>query len=583
MTRWFLRGAALVVVLAGAFALFSNVTLAEPPIRSARISKESGREFRNDAPQRQSSSPGYTLLYSFSSDPRDNTYVASFTPDVDAIYAWVTVVEENGADTKQFTIDTQFVAPDGTPVDSEWYEKDTGTVTTYPSDADSFGDQNVARRFINVAGTPNANLTGQWTVNFRVGSKVIASGNFTLGDATDIGQSENAGNAEEALVDAGYEVIEFTEAEGKNGNLFAFVIMLPASQDLYSSETTQQIVDGLAALRQSFPDSGTLYVFLRYTERYEIAYYADALDVQDYLDDPNHDFEKFASKIRIDVYDNEAGGYLGNSSKDFINKNFGAGKYQNPPSPPLSKTSGKIGSVRVTVSPSELPADGTSKAIVTVEVFDKKNQPVPDAEVQFDISGSGNGSVRPRVTSTDENGEAVSVFTVGKTDGSVTITATSGGVTGSGVVTVGTGSSDQPADNVIALLQGQGQNATKVGYLDNAKTTVAVVIEIENFTNVNQLSNPILLGLTALRINYAEATTYVVMVPYQSNVLMFPATKTEYDTMYKNVTTATTQDAKSAAYVDFLTIVFGKSVYVDRNGKPISNFKDFYNKNFTGG
>ncbi len=583
MTRWFLRGAALVLVMAGAFAIFSNVTHAEPPIRSARIKKESGREFQNNAPQLQSSSPGYTLLYSFSADPKDNTYVASFTPDVSEIYAWATVVEENGAAQKQFTVDTQFIAPDGTPVDSEWYGSDTGTVTTYPANADSFNDKNVARRFIQIAGTSNAQQTGQWTVNYRVGGKVIASGNFTLGDATDIGQSETAGNAKEALTDAGYEVIEFTETEGKNGNLFAFVIMLPVSKDLYSAETTQQIVDGLAALRQSFPDSGTLYTFLRYSERYEIAYYADALDVQAYLDDPQNDFQKFAANVSVDVYDNEAGGYLGKSSKDFINKNFGAGKYQNPPNPPLSKSSGKIGSLRVTVSPSDLPADGTSKAIVTVEVFDKKNQPVTDAEVTFEVSGSGEGSVRPRVTSTDANGEADTVFTAGKKNGSVTITATSGGVTGSGVVTIGSGSTDQAADNVLSLLQGQGQNATKAGYIDSAKTTVAVLIELEDFTNVNQLSNPILLGLTALRINYPEATTYVVIVPYQSNLLMFPATKTEYDTMYKNVTAATTQEAKSTAYVNFLTIVFGKSAYVDRNGKPISSFKDFYNKNFTGG
>ncbi len=586
MTRWLVRGAAMLLALVGVFAVFSTVTYAEPPIRGARIHQDAGREYGqnspgNGAPHLQSSSPGYTLLYSFSSDPKDNTYVATFTPDVAEIYAWATVVEENGAAEKQFTVETQFLAPDGTPVDSEWYGSDTGTVTTYPSDAKSFGDKNVARRVIKVAGTPNAQLTGQWTVNYRVGGKLIATGNFTLADATDIGQSDNAGNAENALKDAGYDVVEFTETEGKSGNLFAYVIMLPASQDLYSSETTQQIVDGLAALRQSFPDSGTLYVFLRYSERYEVAYYADAVDVQSYID--NNDFNAFARNITVDVYDNETNSYLGKSSKDFINKNFGAGNYQTPPNPPLSKRSNTIGSVRVSVSPSELPADGTSKAIVTVNVYDKKNQPIPNAEVKFDTSGSGEGSIRPRVTSTDDNGEADAVLTAGKKNGAVTITATSNGVTGSSVVTIGSGSTDQPADDVIAFMQGQGYNASKAGYLDSAKTTVAVLVDLGTSFNINQVTGPIIYGMTALRINYPQATTLVVIIPYQNNLLMFPATSAEYDNLSKQLAAAPDDKAKNTAFTNFLSLVFGKAAYVDRNGNPISTFKDFYNKNFTGG
>lgn len=581
MTRWLARGAALLLAVIGILTVITTVTYAEPPIRSARVTKDSGREFRNDAPQLQSSSPGYTLLYSFSSDPQDNTYVATFTPDVAEIYAWATVVEENGAPQKEFTIETQFLSPDGTEVDSEWYGDDTGTVTTYPSDATSFGDVNVARRALAVAGSPNAKRTGQWTVNFRVGGKLIATGNFTLGDSTDIGKSVNAGNAQDALKDAGYDVIEFTELEGKNGNLFAFVIMPPASQDLYSSETTQQIVDGLAALRQTFPDSETLYVFLRYDARYEIAYYTEASFVDKYLQD--NDFPSLARNIRVDVYDNEAGGYLGSSSKDFITKNFGAGNYRNPPNPPLSRRSNTIGSIRVSVSPSELPADGASKANVAVQVYDKRNQPIADAEVEFAVTGSGSGSVRPRVTSTDDNGEAETVFTAGKTSGAVTITASSGGVTGSGVITIGSGSTDQPADNVLAMLQGQGINATKAGYLDNAKTTVAVLVDLGATFNINQVANPIILGMTALRINYPEAKTLVVIIPYQTNLLMFPATAQEYDGMAAKVSAAQNSTEKNTAFTNFLSLVFSKAAYVDRNGTPISTFKDFYNKNFTGG
>lgn len=580
MIRWLVRGGLAMFAVLGAFVLFTSNILADPPLKGARLHKSSVREFPNDAPHLQSNSPGYTLLYSFSSDPSDNTYVGSFTSDVPEIYAWATIVEENGAAQKQFTVETEFIAPDGTPVDSDWFEDDTGTVTTYPAEATSFGDENVARRFIAVAGTPNATQIGQWTVNFSVGNKLIASGNFTLTDANDTNSSTNAAGAEQALLDAGYDVLEFQELEGKNGNVFAFVIMTPASQDLYSSESTQQIVDGLAALRQAFPDSGTLYTFLRYDPRYEIAYWADALDVQAYLD--SNDFDKFARTISIDVYDNEEGKYLGKSSKDFINKKFGAGSYQAPPAPPLAKHSNLVGSIRVTVSPSELPADGASKAIVTVHVYDKKNQPVNDAEVEFEISGSGDGTIRPRVTSTDTNGEGDAIFTAGKKNGSVTITATSGGVSGSGIVTIGTGSSDQAADNVLALLNSQGLNATKAGYIDSAKKTVAVIIDLGDSFGVNQLSAPIIYGMTALRSNYPDATTLVVVVPYQNNYLMFPATSTEYGALGTAISKSKTEAEKQTAFTNFLTLVFNKSTYVDNAGKQISSFKDFANKNFTG-
>jgi len=580
VTRWLVRIAVLLLAGMSAFAIVSTVTRAEGPMRGARFFKEGRREIQ-PAPALQSNTPGYTLLYSFSSDPTDNTYVASFTPDVAAIYAWATIVEENGAEQKQFTVETQFLSPDGQPVESEWFENDTGKVTTYPADADSFDDENVARRFIEVADKPNAKLTGQWMVEYRVGGKLIASGNFTLEDANQTAQGDAAESAIQTLTDAGYEVLELAELEGKNDNLFAFVIMTPASRDLYSSETTQQIVDGLGVLRQTFPESGTLYTFLRYDARYEIAYWADPVDVDAYLND--NDFSAFSQTISVDVYDNEQGKYLGSASKDFINKNFGGGTYQAPPNPPVSKSTSRIGSLRVTVSPASLPADGASKAIVSVTVYDKKNLPVPDAEVTFEVAGSAGGSIRPRVTSTDENGQADAVFTVGKLDGQATITASSGGATGTGVITVGKGSADAAADNVIGSLSAQGYNATKVGFIDEAKTSVAVLIDLGASYNLSQISGPIIYGMTALRINYPEATTLVVVIPYQENLLMFPATSAEYDALGKAIAAAKTDAEKQTAFTNFLTLVFAKAAYVDRNGKPISTFKDFINKNFTGG
>ncbi len=582
--RWILRGTAIVLALFGTLALVSTITYAGPPLygQSAASARGAGQNPPSqNAPALDDSSSGYTLDYSFSSDPGDNTYVASFTPDVQAIYAWATITQNGGAPEKQFTVDIQFVAPDGTPIDSEWYKNDTGTITTYPENSDTFGDKNTARRFINVAGTPNAQLTGQWTVNYTVGGKIISSGNFTIADANDISQDETAASGEQLLTDAGYDVIEFTETEGKSGNLFAYSIMSPVSQNLYSSDTTQQIVDGLAALRKSFPDSGTLYVFLRYDPRYEVAYFADAPDVDAYLQ--SNDFNTFANAITIDVYDNQTNQYLGKSSTAYINKNFGAGNYSTPPSPPLAKGSSTIGSIRIVITPTTLPADGASKAVVTVTVFDKRNKPLPDAEVTFEISGSSGGTIRPRVTTTDESGQADAVFTVSKTNGSAIITASSGGASSSGTITVGTGSTDSAADNVIAGLSAQGLKATKVGFLGNDQKTVGVMIDLGDSYGLNDLSAPIVYGMTALRSNYPDATTLVVYIPYQTNLLRFTSSTAQYDDLLKALGAAKTQDDKDTAFVNFLTKVFGQSAYVDQNGKQLSNFKDFQNQNFSGG
>ncbi|HZQ10063.1 MAG TPA: invasin domain 3-containing protein [Anaerolineae bacterium] len=584
MTRWIFRGAAAALALLAVLALVSTITFAGPPLYGDSHAHGRGAgqtPSEQNLPALDDSSPGYTLEYSFSSDPKDNTYVASFTPDVKAIYAWATIVANGGVAQKQFTVDIEFLAPDGTPVDSEWYENDTGTVTTYPADQKTFGDENVARRFINVAGTPNAQQIGQWTVNYTVGGKLISSGNFSIAGATDIAQDETEASGEQLLTDAGYDVIEFTEAEGKSGNLFAYTIMTPVNKDLYSSDTTQQIVDGLAALRKSFPNSEKLYVFLRYDPRYEIAYFADAPDVDAYLQ--SNDFDAFANTITVDVYDNQKNQYLGKNSTAYINKNFGAGNYSTPPSPPLAKNSSTVGSIRVTVSPTNLPADGTSKAIVSVTVFDKRNKPLADAEVTFEVSGSSGGTIRPRVTSTDENGEADAVFTVSKTNGSATITATSGGASSSGSITVGAGSSDSAADNVIASLSAQGLTATKVGYLGNDKSIVGVIVDLGDSYTVNDLGAPIVYGMTALRINYPDATTLVVYVPYQTNLLRFTSSTTQYDALLQALDAAKTQDDKDAALTDFLGKVFAQSAYVDQSGKQLSTFKDFYNKNFTGG
>lgn len=545
-------------------------------------------------PLAQGSSAGYTLHHVVTSDPTKSDIVASFTPDVKAIYAWATISADGGAEERQYTVDIQFLAPDGTIVKSQWYGSDTGTITTYPEDAQQFQDANVARKQLNIAGTPNAQRTGQWTVNYAVGGKLIASDNFTLADANDLAKSDTANSGEQGLIDAGYNVIEFTDAEGKEGNIFAYTIMEPASQDLYSAETTQQIVDGLAALRQSFADAGKLYVFLRYDPRYEIAYFTDAPNVDAYLADGN--FNTLASKLKVDVFDNDQGEYLGSTAKSFITKNFGGGTYQAPLNVPGKKSTGGVGTVRVVASPSNLPADGTSKSVITITVIDNRNKPLVDAEIELALSGSGMGTIRPRVTSTDENGEADAVFTAGKKEGSVTITATVKDTTGTATITLGQGgktttpptntttnTGDNAADNAIAFMAGQGYKATKAAYLSEDHKSAAIALDLGTSYDINEIPLPIIYGMTALRSFFTDATTLAVIIPYQQNFLYLQSTAQQYDDLSSKLGAAADDSAKKTAFNDYLSAVFAQSSLVDRNGNRVSAFKDFYNKNFTGG
>lgn len=559
---------ALIAVCAlTAMLAYAPATLAEPPVdrySSAPIASE----------------PGYTLHYSFSSDPTNSAYVASFTPDVKAIYAWGTLSADNGAPQKQAKVDIQFYAPDGTPVDSKWYGQDTGTVTSYPAGSASFGPQNVARRQLDVAGTDNARRTGQWAVTFSQDGKLVSTGNFTLAGATELGASDVASDTKQTLTDAGYEVLDYTEATTDEGKRIAIVIMDPISKDLYSSDTSQQVVDGFAALRTGAPQAEDLLVFLATDPRYEILYYVAASDFDAYLQ--SNDFNGLADKIGINVYDKENDEYLGSGALDYIDKNFGAGSAKPPGNAPLSKVT-NVGSVRMEISPTSLPADGKSSAQVKVTVYDKRNKPLPDAEVSFEVTGSGDGSIRPRVTSTNADGVADATFTAGKQNGAVTIAANVNGNTGTGNITIGSGSGDDVQDSVISFIAAHGYTAVRAGYIDNTKKAAAVIVDLGSTYDINDVGPPILYGLIALRAYYPEASTLAVMIPYQEDYIVFPSSTDDYDQFKKDIEAATTEPDKRKVIDDYLGVIYGQSDVIDAEGNVKSSYKDFYNKHFGGG
>ncbi|MCX7840779.1 MAG: Ig-like domain-containing protein, partial [Anaerolineae bacterium] len=329
---------------------------------------------------------GYTLIASLSADPKNSDYAASFSPEVSAIYAWAFIVAEGGAAEKQFLVDIQFTSPMGSKADSKWYSGDTGKVTSMPRasyDAGKWEAKNVTRRQLDIAGTGNADLTGQWTVTFSVSGKVVHTENFTLATTEEITAFTKEEAAKKELEDKGYKVTRFATLTWDDGTVVASVRMPMVSNNMYSSETSQQLVDGFTADRKGFPNATMLIVTLEYTERYWIRFDLKATDWDAYV--KTKDFNKFVAALYYYIWDTVKQDFVSKTeAKDFINKNFGAGPRQ-PPSGVTPKK-GTVGSVRVQVSPSTLSADGTSTAQVTAMVYDKQNKPAPDTTLTFAVS-----------------------------------------------------------------------------------------------------------------------------------------------------------------------------------------------------
>jgi hypothetical protein len=353
------------------------------------------------------------------------------------------------------------------------------------------------------------------------------------------------------------------------------------STDLYSAESSKQIVDGYAALRKTYPQSTTLLNELDYNEQFTLIYYVHTTDWDGYV--KSQDYTKLWNALTYAVYDNQAGDWVGKAgSKDFVTKNFGAGT----PKPPVGtpgKATGNVGSIQVQVSNSSLPADGSSTADVTVTVFDKKNKPLPNTDLTFATSGTGQGTVRPKATTTDGKGNATATFTAGSKAGTVTITAAVGKTTGTAVVTLGD-AANTPEDNVRTYLAGQGLTVIDVKY-DPAKSVAMVGIDLGSQFSQENLVLAILYSSATLRDNYPDAATVATVVPYQQKyLLLFPARATDVDRFVADWKAANGDKSKqTAALQAFFSTVVNNSMVVDANtGEVISTFKDFANKNFGG-
>ncbi len=527
--------------------------------------------------------PGYTLMTLLTADPKSSEYSASFAPDVASIYAWALVVADKGAAEKQYQVDVQFTSPLGGKVESKWYSGDTNKVTTVPRDdydAGKWGAKNIARRQLDIAGTPNADLTGQWTVTFSISGKSVAVENFTLATADDIATFDKTAAAKNDLEQQGYTVNDIGSTTWDDGTVAAFVRMPMVSTSIYSPETSKQLIDGYAALRKGFPDATMLINQLEFSERYWLRYDIKVADWDAYV--KTKDFGKFADALWYSVWDVEKGEFLSKQgAKDFIKKSFGAGTFKPPPK--VEPKQGTVGSIRIEVSPSSLPADGTSTAQVTVTVYDMKKSPLPNTDLTFTLSGTGAGKIRPKATTTDKKGQATATLTAGTKAGTVTITATVGKTNGTAVVTLGEeDGGDVAADNVRTFLVAQGYTVRDVKY-DNSLSLAWVTIDLGANFDTTTLAWAILNGFATLRDNYPDASVVAVVVPYQQAYLLaFRAAATDVDKVVAAVKAAKGDKTKiNAALQSFVSYVFDRAIVLDAiTGEQVSTFKDFAKKNF---
>ncbi len=525
--------------------------------------------------------PGYTVMTSLTADPKSNVYTASFSPDVASVYAWALVVADKGAAEKQYQVDVQFTSPLGSKVDSKWYSTDSNKITTISKEdynASKWGTKNVARRQLDVAGTPNADMTGQWTVTFSIGGKSVAVENFTLATADDIATFDKTAAAKSELEQQGYTVDDIGSTTWDDGTIAAYVMMPMVSATIYSSETSKQLIDGYTALSKGFPNATRLIDQLEFSERYIVRYDMKVADWAAYV--KSNDFAKFVDALWYSVWDKEKQEWLSKQgAKDFIKKNFGAGSFKTPPK--VDPKQGTVGSIRVEVSPSSLPADGFSTAQVTVTVYDKKNTPLPNSDLTFTLSGAG--TIKPKAATTDKKGQATATFTAGTKTGTATITATVGKTTGTAVVTLGEEESPDPAaDNVRTFLVGQGYSVRDVKY-DNSLSLAWVTVDLGVNFDTTTLAWAILNGLDTLRENYPNASRLSVVIPYQQAYLLaFGATATDVDRVVAAVKAAKSDKTKiNAVLQSFISYVFDRAIVLDAiTGEQVSTFKDLTKKKF---
>jgi protocatechuate 3,4-dioxygenase beta subunit len=242
---------------------------------------------------------------------------------------------------------------------------------------------------------------------------------------------------------------------------------------------------------------------------------------------------------------------------------------------PMTNTTGPTMpySLALRVSPSSLPADGSSTATVTATVTGANGQPVSNDTVDFTASS---GTVASSAT-TNSGGQATATYTAGTAPGNVTVSATetAGSAAGSATLTL-----TAPAWTFTGVWQGQTVNLTQVANVTvEGLSDAKLVGQITGFqTNESTGGSPPFYELNGESINVWTAPAefpgvYVVHNGDQGTqatygTWTFPMTNTTGPTMPYSLALRVSPSSLPADGSSTATVT---ATVTGANGQPVSN------------
>ncbi len=568
---------------------------------------------------------------------------ASFDANVTQVVAFF-AIKGNDASVPSVTISAtiDFMSPSGVLVKSTWADS-KDSITTGKGDYDK---GSLVAKIVPIKGSSNAKLLGTWNVSFAVNGQNLTTESFTLVRAgsttTKITPQSGtptsnqtptpepaitpvAGNVPAACTTAstssdpvtqvhdcleglGYDVLDTDQSTTQSKAKIAYVLssMADPQRDFYNSATANQLFYSYEVLAIAWSDSDAMSVQFAYDKQFTIVTIANISDWTTFIKSYNPNdtqstanaWNTFSNAMQVGIYDNNAQAMLTDQqTKDFATKHFGSTS-TDPTNPngsnaplgdPNNPANSRVGRVSVSADTISLPPDGVSTSEITIKVYDRQGKPMPKQEVAFTVSGAAAGKLKPASTSTDPSGKAATTYTAGRTTGSITIVAESGGVRGT--ATLNQSTSDIPTTPVAgdssatvqSNLTSAGYDVTKVGTLSDG--TPYVVMARASATLDKQLLIQILSGWQSLATNYPTATAYIVMTTFAAKGtnygVVWGISSKDFAQLVDDLN-AGTQDKITDAQTIISTAINNAQVINLDTGQAVSNGKDFINKNFGG-
>lgn len=527
---------------------------------------------------------------------KENIISTADAKQTDAVYAWLVLFATDNSPEKDFQVDIKFYDPDNSLVDTQWVQGDSGKATATNSD-DQLQKKQVARKVLKVKGNPAADKPGTWTVDFRIAGKSFKQVTFEMTSASNSNNGNNnngdndnssdaAGAVQDNLTSQGYAVHDVASGEYDDGSgTYASVTMDMASPDINSNDFHTQLMAGWKSLATNFPDVDDLYDILPFNDRYALFYAVHSADFAA----NGKTWDTISSKVNFAVYDAQTKQFLNQGqTKDFVGKNFGGGNTNNNGNSGNNgkpTNTGRVGSIQFGQSPTSVKPDGKTKVNLTVTVLDKSSKPKPinDIPITFELSDPALGKLRPTQTTTDENGQATTTFTVGTKTGTVSIKASAGDVNSTVLIQIGqsedpnqnTGD-DSAAAEVKASLEQQGYNVLGAGYMKdkNGNKVDAVYVGMDPVSNqIDQdFGTQTAYGWYALMQSYPNVTNLLVVYRIDHYLMYWPTTHDAFTKVLNKQTDGST----------FWNGVYPNVYVIDVNTGKQVNTKDFIQKNFGG-